>query len=370
MKRAVQYRIHRRAAAAHASSTLEVPLPIGTPPLWIAGGSLPTAVGRHSRHHLAPASPRRYDAALEDAAMGLSAKLLRRIAVTAAAPPVEETPASYWTRCNVTQHHQFESVEDSLDYFRWRCDLYDPYLEFMPVTGLDDQVVLDFGCGPGHDLVGFRQYSKPSRLVAMDVSPSSLEEARARMALHGFETEFVLLDEREATLPLPDDSVDYIHSSGVLHHLPDPVAVLREFRRILRPGGEARVMVYNYESIFLHLHTAFVIQIEQRQYADEPVREAFRHSTDGPNCPISNAYAPDEFMALARQSGLGIEHLGNAISMYEMSILPRRFDAIQNRALGREHREFLRELRFDDAGRPLHRGRCAGVDGCFRLFHV
>jgi 2-polyprenyl-3-methyl-5-hydroxy-6-metoxy-1,4-benzoquinol methylase len=38
---------------------------------------------------------------------------------------------------------------------------------------------------------------------------------------------------------------DHIHCAGVLHHTEDPERILRDFRRMLNPGGEARVMIYD-----------------------------------------------------------------------------------------------------------------------------
>ena len=51
----------------------------------------------------------------------------------------------------------------------------------MPVKVYDNKVILDFGCGPDHDLIGFDYYSKPKKLIGSDVSSSSLEEARCRL---------------------------------------------------------------------------------------------------------------------------------------------------------------------------------------------
>jgi SAM-dependent methyltransferase len=73
----------------------------------------------------------------------------------------------------VTLHHQFKSAEESLAFFHWRNDQYFGYIERMPVAGFDGKAVLDFGCGPGHDVIGFAIYSSPARLVAADISPAS-----------------------------------------------------------------------------------------------------------------------------------------------------------------------------------------------------
>ena len=45
-------------------------------------------------------------------------------------------------------------------------------------------------------------------------------------------------------LPLPDNSFDVVFSHGVLHHVPDIARAQSELARVLRPGGEAIVMLY------------------------------------------------------------------------------------------------------------------------------
>lgn len=223
----------------------------------------------------------------------------------------------YWTGHNVTLHHEFSTKEESLEYFHWRNDQYFNYIELMPVSGFDDKSVLDYGCGPGHDLIGFGTYSACKRLVGVDVSESSIAETRARLALHGITAEAVVLENDVVTLPFEDATFDHIHSSGVLHHTPDPVAILKELKRVLKPGGSMNVMVYNYDSLWVHLYVAYQRSIVKGLYQGKSLRDQFGHSTDGESCPISNCYRPDEWIELCRSSDLKAEFVGAAISMRE-----------------------------------------------------
>ena len=109
---------------------------------------------------------------------------------------------SYWTDHNVTSHKSFGSARESLDYFHWRNDQYIDYIELLPVTGHDGEVIVDFGCGPGHDLVGFHAYSKPKRVYGIDVSSSSLAQARQRLALHDFAVDLLEIYEADGFIPL------------------------------------------------------------------------------------------------------------------------------------------------------------------------
>jgi ubiquinone/menaquinone biosynthesis C-methylase UbiE len=276
-------------------------------------------------------------------------------------------PKQYWTEHNVTSHHEFFTVEESLDFFHWRNDQYFNYIELMPVSGFDGKSVLDYGCGPGHDLIGFGTYSSCKSLVGVDVSSSSVTQTRARLALHGIQAETVLLERGFISLPFADATFDHIHSSGVLHHTQDPVAILTELNRVLKPGGSMNVMVYNYNSLWTHLYVAYQRSIVEGLYPGKNLRDQFTHSTDGENCPISNCYRPDEWEVLCESAGFNAKFIGAAISMHEASLLPLRFAAIQDRRLPAECRNFLLKLKFDDRGYPLFNGHYAGVDACYRL---
>lgn len=274
--------------------------------------------------------------------------------------------ASYWTSHNVTSHLIFKDADESLNYFHWRNAQYYRYIELMPVVGQDGKVVVDYGCGPGNDLVGFGSYSKAKKLIGIDVSSSSLQEANHRLSLHRIDAELIPLDQTEK-IPLGDGTVDFIHCSGVLHHVANPQTVLQEFNRILAPDGKLRVMVYHYHSIWLHLYVAYIKQIANEFFPNLPVRQAFSKTTDGLDCPISNVFKREEFAAIANEAGFQCKFLGAAVAVDEMIWLPRRLDAIKSRALNEEHREFLASLTFDSQGLPLYKGIYAGIGGCYEL---
>jgi SAM-dependent methyltransferase len=274
---------------------------------------------------------------------------------------------AYWTGYNVTDHRRFADPAESLASFEWRCGQYYDYLSLMPVGGFDGKTVLDYGCGPGHDLVGFTVQSPAARLIGLDVSPTSLDQARERLRLHGKEPDLRRIDENDVALPIEAASIDHIHCSGVLHHVPDPVRVLREFRRVLRPEGRVRLMVYNYDSVWLHLFAAYLYPSQYPEAKGLPLRDVFRRVTDSPDCPISHAWTPADVAAMAREAGLAATHLGNAVAVREVALLTERFDAILDPSLPAEHRNFLLALTFDSRGVPYFGPHAAGLDGCYEL---
>lgn len=274
----------------------------------------------------------------------------------------------YWTRHNVTAHASFGSAEESLAYFDHRNNQYPGYIELMPAAGHDEKVVLDYGCGPGNDLVGFACYSRPSRLIGMDISQASLAQAKERLALHDKTAELFQLTYGDYNLPLADASVDYLHCSGVLMLVENPLRLLKEFRRIIKPDGELRLMVYNYDSVWLHLYVAYILQLESGIYADISVREAFSRTTDGEDCPLVYVWNTAEMDAMAQASGFRSQYLGAAPSLWELHVLPKRFRAALHPGLAEEHRDFLMSLSFDNRGLPQWKGRGAGIDGCYSFF--
>jgi SAM-dependent methyltransferase len=185
--------------------------------------------------------------------------------------------------------------------------------------------------------------------------------------LHGIKAETVVLGHDAISLPFADKTFDHIHSSGVLHHTKDPFAILMELNRVLKPGGTMNVMVYNYDSIWVHLYVAYQRTIVEGLYPDKSLRDQFTHSTDGENCPISNCYRPEEWEALCKSAGFNARFIGAAVSVYEASLMPLRFAAIQDRRLPAESREFLLKLKLDDRGYPIINGSYAGVDACYLL---
>ena len=277
----------------------------------------------------------------------------------------------YWNR-HVIRNEPFGSAAESAEYLEWRFGEYPLFREFSGLWGdHDGEVVLDYGCGPGNDVVGFLIHTGARKVIGIDVSPSALELAEERIALHDADPdrfELIQASDTETAIPLDNGSVDFFQSQGVLHHTSDPLAILRELRRVSKPGGRARVMVYNRDSLWLHLYTAYEIMILQGRYGDLTVEEAFEHTTDGPDCPIARCYSGGDFIELCAEAGFDAEFLGGYPSRHELELLDRYGDeAIADERLDERHRSFLRELERDGDGYPMWRGKHAGVGGSYVL---
>lgn len=97
--------------------------------------------------------------------------------------------------------------------------------------------VLDVGCGGGIDSVIAGNRTGPTgRVIALDFLPEMLKRTASAAKVAGLENVEVLEGEME-TIPLPDASVDYVISNGVINLSPRKARVVSECARVLRPGG-------------------------------------------------------------------------------------------------------------------------------------
>jgi ubiquinone/menaquinone biosynthesis C-methylase UbiE len=93
-------------------------------------------------------------------------------------------------------------------------------------------LAIDLGCGTGR-FSEMLAAEFGARVIGLDPSEKMIDQARRKPAASP-----VVFGRASAhELPLPDGCVDLVFMSQIYHHLPDPAAVARECRRVLRVGG-------------------------------------------------------------------------------------------------------------------------------------
>jgi SAM-dependent methyltransferase len=126
-----------------------------------------------------------------------------------------------------------------------RYDL-EPYI--LPFAGFDQvngKDVLEIGVGLGADHQRLAQGG--ARLSGCDLTPRAIERTQQRLTLFGLSSELRVADAE--ALPYADASFDVVYSWGVIHHSPNTPQAAQEVWRVLRPGGQARVMIYHTHSL-------------------------------------------------------------------------------------------------------------------------
>lgn len=118
--------------------------------------------------------------------------------------------------------------------------LFDGYFQTFPFDELPPQAEgFDLGCGSGRWAAGVAP--RVGLLHCIDPSAEALAVARRRLA--GIANVQFHLASSE-TIPLADSSQDFGYSLGVLHHIPDTAAALRDCVRKLKPGAPFLLYLY------------------------------------------------------------------------------------------------------------------------------
>ncbi|MBI2585075.1 MAG: methyltransferase domain-containing protein [Rhodospirillales bacterium] len=104
---------------------------------------------------------------------------------------------------------------------------------------------LNIGCGGGFEGLLFAGYG--AHYIGVDFSQNAVRLTRDLIRNAGFDGA-AFQAEAEA-LPFRDGSIEYVYSSGVLHHTPNIEQALKEACRVLAPGGTAMIALYATRSL-------------------------------------------------------------------------------------------------------------------------
>lgn len=106
-----------------------------------------------------------------------------------------------------------------------------------------DQVIADFGCGPGDTAIEFaRQVGGRGHVHALDINGEFLAMAAAKARAADLQDSVSTHVLTGVSLPLENESVDRVVARDVLVYVDTPAATWCEFHRVLRPDGLAHVI--------------------------------------------------------------------------------------------------------------------------------
>lgn len=191
----------------------------------------------------------------------------------------------------------------------------------LPIELLRGKTVVNIGAGAGTEALVL-SYSGASCL-AIDITSQAANAAQTLMSRVGASGIGVQADARY--IPLRDNSVDFVYSSGVLHHSPDIARSISEVHRILKPGGKAFVMLYaTWSILFMQMRLMF-----------SPGETAWE--TVGRRNPHTTTYTKRECERLFSQfSNLSVRKTGASLGHLALigRWLPTRFDRFLDQYLG------------------------------------
>jgi ubiquinone/menaquinone biosynthesis C-methylase UbiE len=223
------------------------------------------------------------------------------------------------SRSSETQEYFFDIEKD-------RYNLQTHIKEVLSWIEWDGKKVLEIGTGVGTDARSIISFGAIYTGINVDQGSTDL----TMKALAAFELSGTVKKINATTLPFPDQSFDVIYSFGVLHHIPNIKAAVSEIFRVLKPGGEILVMVYNRYSINYYVEIMFLRKLFQRllilpgavtflaalgfpKVKMERHKELYRtigkmsdeewlsRNTDGPDNPYSKVYGQAEIEEVLHQ---------------------------------------------------------------------
>ena len=156
--------------------------------------------------------------------------------------------------------------------------------------------VLDVGCGTGFLAAGLRRARPDVSVIGSDLSRGMLDRAAAVGARP-------LLQADAGALPVRDASIDLVVARGVLHHLPDVVAALAEWRRVLVADGAVVLLSEPTPAVERHgavLARGLLAVLGRRELPPEEHR--WEMASMAANLHV---FTSDDLAALARRAGYG-----------------------------------------------------------------
>jgi SAM-dependent methyltransferase len=165
--------------------------------------------------------------------------------------PEKQAARALWGTMPAGSTHAPDSEPGTSAFFETALERRSSYelpwlFDLVPAQTLRDSKVLEIGCGAGFDAHMFCRSG--SNYFGVDLAPQNAQRTRLHLANYDMRPGVLAGDAEE--LPFRDASFDFVYSMGVLHHVPDLPAALREIRRVLRPEGAFWIGVYHKHSIF------------------------------------------------------------------------------------------------------------------------
>ncbi len=153
-----------------------------------------------------------------------------------------------------------------LDEYRFDKLNYLPRLiDFSTFKG---KKLLEVGCGAGIDLVRFARGE--ANVTGIDLSVTALDLARRNMDQNGLHAD--LLKMNGECMEFEDGIFDVVYAHGVVQYTADPEQMMAEIHRVLKPGGQAILMVYNRISWLNFMRQVTKVPLE---HEDAPVLKQF-----------------------------------------------------------------------------------------------
>ncbi len=201
-----------------------------------------------------------------------------------------ETVAEYRNRrpCNIRHSLREVGSRAYFDEVEERKYLVESHIPaFAQFTRWQGKRIIEIGCGIGTDATNFARAG--ADYTGIELSQASLELTRRRFQVFGLAGRFIQCNAEQLAEYVEACAFDLVYSFGVIHHTPDPAAVMREARKVIRPDGEFRLMLYAKES-----------------WKDAMIEAGLDQPEAQSGCPVAFTYTRREAQQLVEQAGFRV----------------------------------------------------------------
>lgn len=195
--------------------------------------------------------------------------------------------------------------------------------QFVQFEKWSNKKVLEIGVGLGADHQCFAENG--AILFGCDLTERAVNYTKERLSLFGLSSQLQIADAEN--LPYGDGVFDLVYSWGVIHHSPNTIKAVEEIHRILKPGAEAKIMIYHKHSMvgymlwfrygllklnpFLTLKDAFSKFMESPGTKAYSVSEAYQLVSAFKNVHIETVLSHGDLLA----SSAGQRHKGMLLNI-------------------------------------------------------
>jgi 2-polyprenyl-3-methyl-5-hydroxy-6-metoxy-1,4-benzoquinol methylase len=151
--------------------------------------------------------------------------------------------------------------------------------------------VLEIGVGNGSHAQLLAEHARS--FTGIDLTEYAVKSTSERMRVFGLAGTVAQMDAEQ--MQFPDNSFDLVWSWGVIHHSANTRRIIEEMHRVLRPGGEAFVMVYHRTFWEYYVQGALLAALSGQAFKPAAVHESIQRRTDG---AMARYYKPSEWREL------------------------------------------------------------------------
>lgn len=208
----------------------------------------------------------------------------------------EANPMTYDWRNTISHREGTREFYEEIDQRFWDAAWFaqrsgeQPFSLLIDYPQLKGKRVLEVGCGAGS--ISAQLVKNGAQLSAIDLTEHAIALTSRRFQQFGLSGDVLRMDARN--LNFDDNTFDLVWSWGVIHHSSETEKIISEIHRVLKPGGQARVMVYHRNSIWFRIHHVVVRGILMGQLLQLTPQEIANKYSDG---HIAKFYTRAEFGA-------------------------------------------------------------------------